>query len=62
MSLLYMGWDRHHGFQLYESDPSGNYGGWKATCIGANSQVGSLGLYHTDYPVTVGTIDLEAGV
>lgn len=57
-----MGWDRHHGFQLYESDPSGNYGGWKATCIGANSQVGSLGLYHTDYPVAVGTIDLEAGV
>merc|ERR1711935_736776 len=25
-------------FQLYASDPSGNYGGWKATSIGANSQ------------------------
>ena len=24
--------------QLYQSDPSGNYNGWKATCIGANSQ------------------------
>ncbi|KAF8546927.1 proteasome-domain-containing protein, partial [Imleria badia] len=24
-------------FQLYHSDPSGNYSGWKATCIGANS-------------------------
>ena len=24
-------------FQLYASDPSGNYGGWKATSIGANS-------------------------
>jgi len=32
-----MGWDPHYGFQLYQSDPSGNYGGWKATCIGNNS-------------------------
>jgi len=37
VSLLYMGWDAHHGYQLYQSDPSGNYGGWKATCIGNNS-------------------------
>lgn len=37
VSILYMGWDSHHGFQLYQSDPSGNYGGWKATCIGNNS-------------------------
>lgn len=37
MSILYIGWDKHHGFQLYQSDPSGNYGGWKATCIGNNS-------------------------
>nr|CAG4645660.1 EOG090X09LQ [Lynceus sp. MCZ IZ 141354] len=37
VSLLYAGWDRHYGFQLYQSDPSGNYGGWKATCIGNNS-------------------------
>lgn len=36
VSLLYMGWDKHYGFQLYQSDPSGNYGGWKATCIGNN--------------------------
>jgi len=39
VSLLYMGWDQHYGFQLYQSDPSGNYGGWKATCIGNNSAV-----------------------
>ena len=26
-----------HGFQLYQSDPSGNYGGWKATAIGARA-------------------------
>eukprot|EP00026_Physarum_polycephalum_P014817 Phypoly_transcript_15376.p1 GENE.Phypoly_transcript_15376~~Phypoly_transcript_15376.p1 ORF type:complete len:238 (+),score=30.10 Phypoly_transcript_15376:97-714(+) len=37
-SFLYAGWDRHYGFQLYHSDPSGNYGGWKATAIGANNQ------------------------
>eukprot|EP01087_Luapelamoeba_hula_P006819 TRINITY_DN1691_c0_g2_i1.p1 TRINITY_DN1691_c0_g2~~TRINITY_DN1691_c0_g2_i1.p1 ORF type:complete len:248 (-),score=43.94 TRINITY_DN1691_c0_g2_i1:49-792(-) len=37
VSFLYAGWDQHHGFQLYQSDPSGNYGGWKATAIGANS-------------------------
>ena len=39
VSLLYMGWDKHYGFQLYQSDPSGNYGGWKGTCIGNNSAV-----------------------
>ena len=39
VSFLYAGWDRHHGFQLYLSDPSGNYGGWKATAIGQNFQV-----------------------
>lgn len=36
VSLLYMGWDSRYGFQLYQSDPSGNYGGWKAACIGHN--------------------------
>jgi len=39
VSILYMGWDAHYGFQLYQSDPSGNYCGWKATCIGTNSAV-----------------------
>lgn len=39
VSILYIGWDPHFGFQLYQSDPSGNYGGWKATCIGNNHQV-----------------------
>ena len=36
--MLYAGWDKTYGFQLYQSDPSGNYNGWKATCIGANNQ------------------------
>lgn len=35
VSLLYAGWDEQYGFQLYRSDPSGNYGGWKAVAIGA---------------------------
>lgn len=38
VSFLYAGWDEHFGFQLYHSDPSGNYGGWKATAIGANAR------------------------
>ncbi|KAK7692367.1 hypothetical protein QCA50_003992 [Cerrena zonata] len=37
VSLLYAGYDPHHNFQLYHSDPSGNYSGWKATSIGANN-------------------------
>jgi 20S proteasome subunit alpha 3 len=37
VSILYCGWDKHFGFQLYHSDPSGNYAGWKATCIGENA-------------------------
>ena len=35
--MLYAGWDPYYQFQLYLSDPSGNYSGWKATCIGANN-------------------------
>ncbi|GFQ00845.1 putative proteasome subunit alpha type-4-b [Phtheirospermum japonicum] len=31
-------WDKNYGFQLYMSDPSGNYSGWKAAAIGANNQ------------------------
>jgi len=38
VSFLYAGWDKHYGFQLYKSDPSGNYGGWKAIAIGMNNQ------------------------
>jgi len=38
VSFLYAGWDMHRGFQLYQSDPSGNYYGWHATAIGANNQ------------------------
>merc|ERR1711998_252589 len=37
VSFLFAGYDRHFGYQMYQSDPSGNYGGWKAYAIGQNS-------------------------
>lgn len=46
--MLYVGWDPLHGFQLYQSDPSGNYSGWKATCIGANHS-SAASLLKQDY-------------
>ena len=48
VALLYTGWDPLHGFQLYQSDPSGNYSGWKATCIGANHS-SATSLLKQDY-------------
>lgn len=40
VAFLFAGYDVNHGFQLYQSDPSGNYSGWMATVIGANNQAG----------------------
>lgn len=48
VAFLFAGWDSSHGYQLYQSDPSGNYSGWKATVIGANNQAGKS-LLKTDY-------------
>lgn len=39
VSFLIAGWDRYHGFQLYHTDPSGNYSAWKAYAVGQNDQV-----------------------
>ncbi len=33
-AFLYAGHDHEAGYQLYSSDPSGNYVGWKAKAIG----------------------------
>ncbi|XP_065186840.1 proteasome subunit alpha type-4-like [Sycon ciliatum] len=52
VSLLYMGWDKHLGYQLYQSDPSGNYGGWKATCIGNNSGA-AVSILKQDYDESI---------
>lgn len=48
VSILYMGWDPRFNYQLYQSDPSGNYSGWKATCIGNNSQT-AISMLKQDY-------------
>lgn len=37
VSLMYAGFDKVVGFQLYNSDPSGNYAAWKAHATGKNS-------------------------
>ncbi|EPY49680.1 20S proteasome component alpha 3 [Schizosaccharomyces cryophilus OY26] len=37
VSFLYAGWDHIHGYQLFQSNPSGNYGNWQANSIGGNS-------------------------
>jgi len=50
VSILYMGWDAQFGYQLYQSDPSGNYGGWKATCIGNNNQA-AISILKQEYKV-----------
>jgi 20S proteasome subunit alpha 3 len=48
VSILYAGWDKEFGLQLYQSDPSGNYSGWKATAIGNNHQA-ALSILKQDY-------------
>merc|ERR1712176_1097025 len=37
VSFLVAGHDPSHGFQLYHTDPSGNFSGWKAYAIGINN-------------------------
>ena len=41
--------DEHYGYQLYQSDPSGNYGGWKAVAIGGG-HAAAQNLLKTEYP------------
>ncbi|KDE08291.1 hypothetical protein MVLG_01554 [Microbotryum lychnidis-dioicae p1A1 Lamole] len=53
VSFLFAGHDPHHQFQLYASDPSGNYSGWKATCIGANNAT-AQSLLRQDYRDDIG--------
>lgn len=48
VAFLFAGYDEEHGFQLYQTDPSGNYSGWKATVIGSNNQAGKS-ILKSDY-------------
>eukprot|EP00540_Astrosyne_radiata_P002029 CAMPEP_0116843706 /NCGR_PEP_ID=MMETSP0418-20121206/12241_1 /TAXON_ID=1158023 /ORGANISM="Astrosyne radiata, Strain 13vi08-1A" /LENGTH=286 /DNA_ID=CAMNT_0004474497 /DNA_START=58 /DNA_END=918 /DNA_ORIENTATION=- len=63
VAFLFAGYDSKHGFQLYQSDPSGNYSGWKATVIGANNQAGKS-LLKTEYnePDTKTALELAVKV
>ncbi|KAK6459552.1 nucleophile aminohydrolase [Scheffersomyces xylosifermentans] len=48
VSFLYAGYDDRYEFQLFTSNPSGNYSGWKATSIGANNSAAQT-LLKKDY-------------
>lgn len=56
VSFLFAGWDEHNGFQLYQSDPSGNYAGWKASAIG-NNNVAASSILKEEYKAD--EMDLE---
>jgi len=48
VSFMYAGFDLVRGFQLYCSDPSGNYAAWKAHSTGKNS-VNAISTLKNDY-------------
>lgn len=48
VSFIYAGYDDRFGFQLYTSNPSGNYTGWKAISVGANTSAAQT-LLQMDY-------------
>lgn len=37
-SFIFIGWDHHHKFQVYTSDPSGNMASWRAIAQGSNEE------------------------
>ena len=56
MSFLFAGYSKDHGFQLFQSDPSGNFAKWKATAIGANTQA-AQSILKQDYNDTLSLHD-----
>ena len=58
VSFLFAGWDKYSGFQLYQSDPSGNYAGWTATAIGANSQA-ARSFLKSEYVENMNVLDAK---
>ncbi|KOB88160.1 hypothetical protein PFDG_04602, partial [Plasmodium falciparum Dd2] len=49
VSFLIGGYDTKDGYQLYHTDPSGNYSGWFATAIGTNNLTASSVLKQVIY-------------
>jgi len=39
VSFLVAGYDAHDGFQLFHTDPAGNFSGWQAYAIGMNNNL-----------------------
>lgn len=58
VSFLIAGWDKHKKFQLYHTDPAGNYAAWKSTAIGQNS-VSAQSILKTEWNEN---LSLEAGL
>lgn len=59
-AFLFVGFDKHHNYQLYSTDPSGNYTGWKANAIGNNNVAANTLLkdeYKEDFTLSQG-VDL----
>jgi len=54
VGFLFAGWDKHNGYQLYQSDPSGNYSGWLAATIGENNPAGKS-LLKSDFEENLDT-------
>lgn len=52
VAFLVGGWDRFHGFQLYHTDPSGNYSAWKAYAIG-NQEGNAQGMLKNEWKETL---------
>lgn len=48
VAFLFAGCDERNGFQLYHSEPSGNYSAWKAAAIGASHQA-ARSMLKTDF-------------
>ncbi len=52
--------DEHYGFQLYQSNPSGNYGGWKAAAIGAGHAAAN-NVLKTEYKEDITLAEVRGG-
>merc|ERR1719198_1657486 len=63
VGIMYAGYDSVRGFQLYNSDPSGNYAAWKAHATGKGC-VNAISMLKDEFKETnlTGAIDLAVSV